>query len=984
MDVANFFPSYTPIDSNSFYQDLYEMKEFHDLASPGKMDGFYHHQVFPARFLSPWTSLYYNSLMLIHDTGTGKSAAIAALLNITKTYNPKQRMLYLTRNDVLITNFKRELLKLCPYLKQVISKNEGRYEDNQELVFRHEMIDFSTFATFSNRLKDSPVQLQKKYNNALIVFDEVHHLVNENLLTYLRIQEFLEKLPRKRLLLSTATPMRDSLLEAVLLMNLMVPPEERFPIGDRFIKEYLSSNERRQLKDYSQERLVEYDWKSKKAEEEFRRKIKGYVSVFRQTADNIPIRYVGECVPPLLYTIIHEDFLSDFQTKCYLSAFEKDVRVQGTGTVENIDQYSSFYLNSLQASLMVFPDGSYGQDAKRYFEQKRNNQKYYDTYNRLFFEETGIHSSQSREENLRRLQKYSQIYYSIIRDITDPENEKKCFYVYSDKINGSGILRIINLLTQVFHFTLFRGKQMSWSQSSKGNRCIYLNEKDGQAINVAKQLEVFNSYENRHGEYIRVVFGTDKTREGVTIKNIQKMHIITPNWNFGKKNQAEGRGIRLNSHAALENPTVDIYLHCAIPKHAPLSKSVNFLQYVRSEVKEKNNFLFSYAFLTSAVDCQINYYNNFRLADDYSASCYFQKCKYSCEGITNRNVNHTNSSNLNYFYLLSNVNRIMPHLSNLLVRNISKVITFDELKNVLKNENITDLILFETINIIIDEPILIKNPYNLSLFLCREGDLFYISSIRNLAEGELVGNDNILPEFSINQTIQQVQVNVFQKFFPQKLQLLSKLLDEEKDEMAKEFFLSFPPEMKQLLEGHLPTNILRRLQTTEQPAIVPVKPAVSLDNQKIKQYKFYGLIENDKFKLRDVSDDALRKTSKTKTKGENCQTVQVDKIIFYIIQILTKHDEPTFEQNIESIVHLVPPKSLTLNENLRNILAMNKDQLKTHVEETGKEWKKMYPEDYHFTHEDLKYYALLKILNQRRKILCEFLFQRMKRYGLIF
>ncbi|MAI13853.1 MAG: hypothetical protein CMM15_07535 [Rhodospirillaceae bacterium] len=984
MNVASFFPSYTPIDSNSFYQDLYEMKEFHDLGSPGKMDGFYHHQIFPARFLSPWTSLYYNSLLLIHDTGTGKSASIAALLNITKTYNPKVRMLYLTRNDVLIANFKRELLKLCPYLNQVIAKNEGRYEDNKDLVFRHEMIDFSTFATFANRLKDSPVQLQKKYNNALIIFDEVHHLVNENLLTYMRIQEFLEKIPRKRLLLSTATPMRDSLLEAILLLNLMIPPDERLPVGEGFIKKYLRSHERRELKEYSHERLVEFDWKSKEVEEQFRQKIKGYVSVFRQTAEDIPIRYIGECVKPLLYTIIYEDVLSEFQTKSYLTAFEKDVRVQGAATVDNVDQYSSFYLNSLQASLMVFPDGSYGQDAKRYFEQRRNNQKFYDNYNHLFFEETGMRPTQSRDENLRLLQKYSQIYYSIIRDITDPENEKKCFYVYSDKINGSGILRIINLLTQVFHFSLFRGKQLSWNEANKANRCLYLNEKDGQVINVAKQLEVFNSYENRHGEYIRVVFGTDKTREGVTIKNIQKMHIITPNWNFGKKNQAEGRGIRLNSHAALENAEVDIYLHCAIPRHAPLTKSVNFLQYIRSEVKEKNNFLFSYAFLTSAVDCQINYYNNYRLANDYSASCYFQKCKYSCEGITKINVKHLNSSNLNYFYLLSNVHRIMPYLSNLFVRNIAKVITFDELKNVLKKENITDLILFETINIIIDEPILIKNPYNISLFLCREGDLFYVSSVRNLPEGELIGNDNIMPEFSISHTVNQIQINLFQKFFPQKLEFLSNLLSENKDEIARDFFDSFPSPMKQLLEANVPKPVRDRLLNKEPVEATPVKPAISLDDAKIKKYKFYGLIDKDKFKLRDVSDDAERKSNKTKTKGENCQTVQVDKIIFYIIQILTKHEEPTFEQNIETIVHLIPPKSLTLNENLRNILAMDREEIKQHVAETGKEWEKMYPDDYRFTHEELKYYALLKILNQRRKILCEFLFQRMKRYGLIF
>ena len=254
---------------------------------------------------------------------------------------------------------------------------------------------------------------------------------NENLTNYLRIQEFLTKLPRKRLLLSTATPMRDSLLEALLLINLMLPPAEHFPVGEAFVKEYLSQKERNELKDYSQEKLVEYGWKNKVQENRFRRKIKGYVSVFRQTAENIPIQYIGRKISPLLYTVLYEDMLSDFQTKSYLSAFDKDVRGQ-TEVIENVDQYSSFYLNSLQASLMVFPDGSYGQDGKRYFEQRRNNQRVYDTYNKNFFDETGFKSTLSREENLQILRKYSAVYYAIIRDITDPANQNKCFYVYSE------------------------------------------------------------------------------------------------------------------------------------------------------------------------------------------------------------------------------------------------------------------------------------------------------------------------------------------------------------------------------------------------------------------------------------------------------------------------------------------------------------------------------------------------------------------------
>lgn len=990
MDFSNFFPSYVPIDSNNFYQDIYEMKEFHDLASAGKMDGFYHHQMFPARFLSPWTSLYYNSLFLIHDTGTGKSASIAALLNITKTYNPSARMLYLTRNDVLISNFKKELLKLCPYIQNKIKEADGRYDENKDLVFRHEKIDFATFSAFANRIegKDTRSSLYAKYNNAIIVCDEAHHIVSDKLTTYNSIDRFFTNLPRKRILLSTATPMRDSLLEAVLLLNLMLPMDKKFITGDAFVKKYLRQIERTELQRFSQEKLFQYEWKTDTLQNEFKDKIKGYISVYRQKPDNIPIQYIGKRIQPLLYTVIYEDYMSDFQSKTYQKALEKDIRVNRDEQVKQVEQYSNFYLNSLQASLMVFPNETYGPEAKKYFEQIKGKQKIYDRFNPIFFEETGMSPQKSNKDNLTILKKYSEIYYNVIRELVNPENEDKCFYIYSDKINGSGILRLINLLTQVFHYNLFRGRTLSFEDSNKGKRCLYLNEKAGQNVDITKQLEVFNSYENRHGEFIRVVFGTDRTREGITIKNVQQMHILTPSWNFGKKNQAEGRGIRLNSHNDLENPKVDIFLHCALTRKSPLYSSVNFLQYVRSEVKEKNNFLFSYAFLTAATDCQINYYNNFHLAEDYSASCYFQKCKYECDGINKVNIppDKINTSNFNYFYLLSTVDKIMPTLSSLLVRNMTKVISLQELRQVLRNQNITDLILFEALNFIIDQPILIKNPFQLSLFLCRNNDLFFVSASKNTSQnnGILVGTTNVLPVFNFTNNIDDLRYNVFQKFFPEKLQTLKTLLQENKITQAKHFFHSFPSSLKQLLETTLPASFLSLLTETSPTPNVTEKNVIDLQNPAIKKYKFYAIIEKDKFKLRDVSDDEIRTSNKSKTKGENCKTVQVDKIIQYIIRILNEDNSRSIDQRLQAITNLVPSKSITLNENLSKVKKMSDEEIRQYITDYGKEWSKLYPEGYPFSLSEMKYYAYLKVLNQRRQILCSFLFQLMKNVSLLF
>ena len=143
----------------------------------------------------------------------------------------------------------------------------------------------------------------------------------------------------------------------------------------------------------------------------------------------------------------------------------------------------------------------------------------------------------------------------------------------------------------------------------KRPRFIYLNETTDNITSnqILQQINIFNDSRNKHGEYIKIVFGTDKTREGISLKNIQNIHIITPSWNFGKINQAKGRGLRLGSHLELDDPQLNIFMHCGISSNQPLSRSVNFLQYIRSENKEINNYLLMYSFLTSSVDCPINY-----------------------------------------------------------------------------------------------------------------------------------------------------------------------------------------------------------------------------------------------------------------------------------------------------------------------------------------------------------------------------------------
>jgi hypothetical protein len=61
-------------------------------------------------------------------------------------------------------------------------------------------------------------------------------------------------------------------------------------------------------------------------------------------------------------------------------------------------------------------------------------------------------------------------------------------------------------------------------------------------------MEAMNSYENRHGDYIKVFLSSRVGRDGININNVQQVHLVGSEWNQSGIYQALSRGIRATSH----------------------------------------------------------------------------------------------------------------------------------------------------------------------------------------------------------------------------------------------------------------------------------------------------------------------------------------------------------------------------------------------------------------------------------------------------
>ena len=809
MDLAELLPDYPEISSPEFYQDLYLKKEFNYLKSGKKVGKFYPWQLVVSRFISNWT--LYQSLILIHDTGVGKSGSAAAAFDGLKKFNPYLQTLYITNNDTSLDNFKKEIFKLSPLLYDPKVMDSENYVSKRNSILSKAGFTFTTYYKFAMEIKKESSSLKKQWEGQLIIMDEIHHLVSHDveipveiriaekakaktknkiaalfkskdaLKPYDEILAFLDKLTFKKMLLMTATPMRNSPTEIAPLLNLVLPKTEKLPIGEAFVKEYFNS-------EANPSKIPLLTWKTGK-DKKFLEKCKGYISVVKQKVD-VDVEYMGNIYAPMKYFKLVAAQMEKIQMKGYKRAYLKDTSSKAPGS-----DSTSFYSHSQQASLFVFPNFMYG-------IRKENKYIKDGSFTKDFVKETGMIPFINKkpiasltaadlkilQDNLAILRTMSSTYAGVIQQLL--ENRTKQMYIYCDKINGSGILLCIQLLTQFFGYSQLSSPKKFVKKEAP--RIIYLHDvgKDTTKADIQLLIDEFNHPENTQGRYIQAIFGTDKTREGISLRRIEQIHICSSDWNFGKIFQAMGRGIRLQSHAGMPPGTkVEIFMHCAVPSKsreleakiidvnqepeqqqqqqqqqeqqqqqvaqqqggaaaAPpatpadqvgptgpftrkqLLTSIDFYRYYRSELKDINIKIIEYPLLRSAMDCQINKkHNSRRRFTDGSPQCMYQDCKYKCVGIpSNIDSMPIDTTTYNLYYLEEFFQKTIDFIKELFTKktilHLNDILAEAEAKSFTKKQVI------DTLSIILNEPRKITFFDGRQLYLNAAQDTFYLSENR--------------------------------------------------------------------------------------------------------------------------------------------------------------------------------------------------------------------------------------------------------------
>lgn len=261
-------------NDNKYDGKIYDVKEYSDILCKAEFE-LAPQQLFVRNFLSLQTP--YNSLLLYHGLGSGKTCSAISVAEEMREYNKQMgigKRIIVVASPNVQENFKVQLfdetkLKLVnglwnissctgnkllkeinpmnmsglskenvvSQIKQIISKYYAfmGYTGFANYIIKSSTIEVN--ARISNEKREALIKkkLQKEFENRLIIIDEVHNIrLTDDNIGSKRIAQELFKLvnyvENLRLLLLSATPMYNSYKEIIWLLNLMNLNDKRAEI----------------------------------------------------------------------------------------------------------------------------------------------------------------------------------------------------------------------------------------------------------------------------------------------------------------------------------------------------------------------------------------------------------------------------------------------------------------------------------------------------------------------------------------------------------------------------------------------------------------------------------------------------------------------------------------------------------------------------------------------------------------------------------
>lgn len=706
------------------YQDV---KAYRDKICESK-DGLLEHQSFLSNFINPDTP--YKGLLIFHGTGTGKTCAAIAIAErfkeMVQKYNTK--IYVLTPGPLVRENWKQELL-VCTgetYLKyedntSYISEVEKQKAEKAAINNALQYYKFMSYRSFyrkvlgekildkkitdDNKVKSSyrrtetgeyerDIAVDRLYhlNNSIIIVDEAHNLTGNS--QGEALSRIIKSSVNLRVVLLTATPMKNLADDIIELLNFVRPPDS--PI----LRDKIFSPEKN------------HEMKLRPDGPDYLKKMaRGYVSYLRG-AD--PLTFAtqvnkGEIPEGLLFTKVVRCTMPPFQLKLYNNAIRD--------SDDALDRNSEAVANFAFPGLTDDKKGLTGYYGREGLMQIRNqlktnsdllNKKIQEMINasikgRVEESDSWLRLTENNNSvtgkilDVRYLHLFSIKFFRAFRKLTRLVYGKKgarTAFVYSNLVKvGIELFKEILLQNGYLEFQenssdyvimddtvcYFCGRQkkehpvanVTYENENSTEYDKLTNKKmpehtfhpatfitvTGNASEESLEVipedkqrilkSVFSSMDNKEGKFIKLVLGSKVMNEGISLLNVAEVHVLDVYFNLGRVEQVKGRAIRHCSHHKLmteENPfpTVNVYKY-AVRLDNGLSSEEEL--YRKAELKHILIKKIERILKETAIDCPLNRTGNIfpeevikhkgcgleKGMKPCSSLCDYMECMFKCD-----------------------------------------------------------------------------------------------------------------------------------------------------------------------------------------------------------------------------------------------------------------------------------------------------------------------------------------------------------------
>jgi hypothetical protein len=649
--LSDFIPSYPDYEKhendlfNVYNDDMYEVlqrkKEFKELVldrienySPGLMK----HQLFVQRFLSDHTP--YTGLLVWHEVGTGKTITAIAVAEALKKSMPN-KALVLVKGATVAQNFKDQIQIIAPdYTFDDDDRPLTQTQVNKEIGKTYTITTFRKFCNMIGPLiARQPEQIKKEYSNRVIIIDEVHNLREDGEKKagtyglYNTFFKLLHMVENCKIILLSATPMKDRPKEFADIMNLILPRSRQI---NNFEEDYFDTvGDMLRFKTEKRDELLQ--------------KVKGYISYLRQQSDDsiIKVEDEGKRLPGIEGFNVIPLQMNETQSLIYNKAWNQDTQsdLVQHGRVRIIE--GGIYERSRQAVLCTFPrdhlGNEYGSSRMGQRLELHDDEKEFGNLANSILH-VDVAPEQKRNAQLAKLKSYSVKYHYVVETALNgyasPASKGRKQFVYCRFVEGSGLFLLRSLLKK-FGYHPFPVQHMTrahpFSGLSPGKYFALITSNTPNTM-TSDLLYAFNHRDNRHGEYLQLILGSATMGESRTLKCVRDIIIMTPHWNYTDTEQAIGRVIRYQSHSDLDpdDQTVTIHRLMAYPDSeadnasAEETQSIDRHMYQTSYKKDLVIKQIEDIAREIAVDCTFNKARNERTGYDGERECFYKECDYTC------------------------------------------------------------------------------------------------------------------------------------------------------------------------------------------------------------------------------------------------------------------------------------------------------------------------------------------------------------------